>query len=356
VPERLSPLGTGCRREGFTTIPRAATTAARRFPLIKDEQGCHDAEERLAMAADGEFPVHAHTAILYFAYLDCKDYGSLHSKKLWSLWDMLQFRAAGFVQLVNFISTIQMGMHIHEQQKSNVENPFKGFTSDAFHADANRLAAHLDEIGLNLSKISLLRLLEQLRCEPFDGKAALRQAEAFIGRVVDELQSSFLLSLSANEASLFEPKEPIFGNDVDIKFPSASYEIEQGTKCYALGFSTATVFHMMRVMEIAIRATARCLGIPDPLKPAERNWGNVLRKIKDGYETKWSTASRMTGDGRFFEELYAFLEAVRNPWRNATMHIEKKYTPEEAKHIMDAVGSFMKKLASRLDEAGQPVA
>jgi hypothetical protein len=38
------------------------------------------------------------------------------------------------------------------------------------------------------------------------------------------------------------------------------------------------------------------------------------------------------------------------------MHIEKKYTDDEAEHIFVAVKGFMKKLASRCDEMGEPKA
>jgi hypothetical protein len=64
----------------------------------------------------------------------------------------------------------------------------------------------------------------------------------------------------------------------------------------------------------------------------------------------------MSGDGALFEELYASLDAVRNPWRNAPMHVERKYTDDEAEHIFVAVKGFMMKLASRCDEDGKPFA
>jgi hypothetical protein len=38
------------------------------------------------------------------------------------------------------------------------------------------------------------------------------------------------------------------------------------------------------------------------------------------------------------------------------MHVESKYTDEEAEHILVAVKGFMKKLASRMDEEGNPKA
>ena len=55
-------------------------------------------------------------------------------------------------------------------------------------------------------------------------------------------------------------------------------------------------------MEIGVRTLARCLGIPDPIKPADRSWGAVLQKVRDGIDAKWPTvATRLTGDGEVFE-------------------------------------------------------
>jgi len=116
----------------------------------------------------------------------------------------------------------------------------------------------------------------------------------------------------------------------------------------------------MRLMEIGIRTIARCLGIPDPTKTAERNWGIVLRAIKGGLDAHggqqpskvWSFAA----DKEFFEGAYASLDAVRVAWRNPTMHVENKYTDDEAEHIFVAVRGFMAKLASRCDENGDPKA
>jgi hypothetical protein len=99
------------------------------------------------------------------------------------------------------------------------------------------------------------------------------------------------------------------------------------------------------------------LNIPDPIKPAERNWGRVLEKIKAAIDAKWPTvATRAAGDGETFDALYASLDAVKNPWRNATMHPANKYTDEEAEHVFVAVKGFIVRLASRLDENGDPQA
>ena len=170
-----------------------------------------------------------------------------------------------------------------------------------------------------------------------------------------ELTQVTLLSLSADDRKWFEPPEPLFGGDFEWMYPSGVFELDEAAKCLALGRPTAAVFHLMRIMEIGIRAIARCLQIPDPLKPAERNWGVVIKEVRTGIDKKWPTAAdRMVGDGDLFEALLASLDAVKNPWRNATMHVENKYTDDEAKHIFVAVEGFMKKLVARMDEGGNP--
>jgi hypothetical protein len=72
----------------------------------------------------------------------------------------------------------------------------------------------------------------------------------------------------------------IFGDLVTHKFPSLRVEIEEAAKCLALGRGTASAFHSLRCLEAGIRAISTSLGIPEPIKGAERNWGNALKKSK----------------------------------------------------------------------------
>ena len=178
-----------------------------------------------------------------------------------------------------------------------------------------------------------------------------------MSRMFDECRLRKFLALSQKEADLAFPANPLFGAEVDKRFPSAAFEIEEAGKCMGLSRPTAAVFHCMRVMEIGIKAAARCLAIPDPIKPAERNWGAMLKAVRDEMTRRSAAklpASWANHDKAFFEEVYASLDAVRNPWRNATMHVENKYNEDEAEHIFNAVRAFMRKLASKMDENGDP--
>ena len=84
-----------------------------------------------------------------------------------------------------------------------------------------------------------------------------------------------------------------------------------------------------------------------------------MMKIKDEVDRRNKVAPpqwAVVGDKDFFAEIYVSLDAVRNVWRNATMHVENKYTLEGAAHVLAAVRGFMRKLASRCDEKGMPLA
>jgi hypothetical protein len=214
-------------------------------------------------------------------------------------------------------------------------------------------------LGLLMSAMQADKIIARLKDdEPLTTGEFARLVNELYERLSDECSALELLLLSPIECQRYAPSKPLFGADFAAKFPTnGAFELDEAAKCMALGRPTAAVFHLMRIMELGIRALADCLGLPDPTKPADRNWGVILKAIWNGIEKKWpKSADRMAGDGRLFEDLYVSLDAVKNPWRNSTMHVENKYTDDEAEHIFTAVMGFMKKIASRMDENGKPMA
>jgi hypothetical protein len=186
---------------------------------------------------------------------------------------------------------------------------------------------------------------------------AYHHLQRLLSAIEDEAGLRLFVSVQSNAANLYAPENPGFGNDVAQKFSSIVYEIDEAGKCLALDRSTAAAFHAIRSLEAGIRALSRCLKIPDPTKAHERSWAKLLKSLKDEIDARWPTnTDRMSGDGEFFDNAYAALAAMQNPWRNATMHLDQKYTQEEAQHIYDTVRGFMARVASRMDEDGQPLA
>jgi hypothetical protein len=178
-----------------------------------------------------------------------------------------------------------------------------------------------------------------------------------VNRIKDELRARLVLAVSSDGAKFYGPKNALFGSEVGLKYASVAYDIDEAGKCLALERPTAAVFHLMRTVEVGVSATAKCLGIPDPTKPGDRNWGAMLRKIKNEFDRRDTSRTwKVPDDDVYFLEVYLLLDAVRTVWRNTTMHTDNKYTLEEAVDIFGTVKSFMVGLASRLDENGQPLA
>jgi hypothetical protein len=216
----------------------------------------------------------------------------------------------------------------------------------------DKLIEQLTLLELNMTIISAKRFRNcVMSCRKISNCAG--ELTELYGRLNDEIESVHLLSLSPHESELFESKQPRFGEIVSNAFPSVKYEIDESAKCLALERSTACVFHSIRCLEAVIRAISRCVRLPDPTKGSQRSW---FRMLETEMDKRWPASGRLTGDGKIFEEIYAALAAMQNPYRNDTMHLDKIYTLEDARDIFGMVGGLMRKAAWRLDENGHPLA
>jgi Transposase zinc-binding domain/Putative transposase len=86
--------------------------------------------------------------------------------------------------------------------------------------------------------------------------------------------------------------------------------------CIVPGGGVSPGATVMRIMEIGIRAVAKSLGIPDPIKPSDRGWHHILKQIKDEIDARYAGKVRTwshQGDKELFESSYASLDAVTCP-------------------------------------------
>jgi hypothetical protein len=283
---------------------------------------------------------------------------------LWSLWDMLELKAGAFVSAAFEIS----GLASFIAGRSMDAGDLKIFKEDEtldkddklwLDGKLDHLPEHLATLNADVALLCVKDTKDLVARSWVQWKSIKDSLEQISKTMERELSLKTILVLQPEEVAYFAPKKPLFGQTYAEKFQTdGAFELDEAAKCLALSRPTASVFHLMRILELGIGAMSKCLEIRDPVKPAERNWAIILKKIKeDGIEKKWPTAAdRMTGDGLLFESLHASLDAVKNPWRNEAMHVVGKYTEDEAKHIFVAVEGFMRKLSSRMDEKGEPKA
>ncbi len=227
----------------------------------------------------------------------------------------------------------------------------------------NETELHCSTIGLDLSII----LIDQIRKameKDYSAISLKKSLDELKSRILDEIDSPLLLGIKRNKVHYFENSIP-FAQDVFDKFPSATFDIEEASKCFALARYTACVMHLQRVMEIGLKAFASTLGVWNKVKSEKPNWGRILTPIRDEIGerngekkkkenmiiipcNKWNSQE----EKEFCNGVRPFLEAVRTAWRNPSMHVGRKYTEEEAEDIFNAAKGFMRYLSEHLDETG----
>jgi hypothetical protein len=174
------------------------------------------------------------------------------------------------------------------------------------------------------------------------------------GRTQDALKRSLMFFIEERNIRYYKD-EFLFGKAVADQLPSSILDIEEAGKCMAVGRHTACVFHLMRVMEIGVKAFGEGLGILAKIKSAQPSWGELLRLTNEEIQAQNKSGDpAWTPDKRgFFENVQADLMTVKNACRNTTMHVENSYDEERAEDIFNAVKAFMRHLAKHLDESGQ---
>jgi hypothetical protein len=272
---------------------------------------------------------------------------------LWSLWDMLTFDAGVVIRALSALRELEEIIdNFQETEARKKTDVIPEETRVQFRKRIGELLEPIERLNLKVAVVSLYELRSDIEPEN-------NVSYSFVADSIRLTAITLRREISLIKTFCIEPAKETyytidfgtFGSEFEALFPTAIYELDEAGKCLALSRATGAVFHLMRTMEVGIRAVSRRLKIDDPTKDAEKNWAVIIRKIKG--EIDRLSARGKWNDKQFFLEVYASLDAVRTAWRNPTMHVETKYTDDEAEHIFIAVRGFMKKVYARMDERGK---
>lgn len=312
-----------------------------------------------------------------------------------SLWDMLEFKAEPFLILIKRLQTLRIGLAaqpLFDNHKKMASNNFENHQSMVKSAlskwgnasEALRQAKTIkDEAEKSVDDIkstiidgldeSLSDAIEQCKVLNLNFSLKLiediykkfkedginpdgRDIDEILNRVKHEIGINLFLLLSSESQKYYDPQEP-FGKDVSIKFSSLIYDIDEAHKSYALERNTASVYHSVRCLEGGIRALYRCMGIAEPTKGCQKNWHFILDEIEKAIKVKWPSATdKMLDDYIVISGFHAALSAMKDPYRNPTMHLDSKYDSEDALYYLQMIKGFMCRVAKRMDEQGLPKA
>ena len=254
------------------------------------------------------------------------------------LHSMLRFHAEHFVTLIRLLGMIQQiaknsdrETELAARHLALARDHFKDIKSECATLELTYCSLHID------------RFLRATENGHLTNGELHTKSDELANRVRDELQSNVFMHLPKEKARFFTESRNIFGQGTLEMFPSIIVEVEEAGKCYAAGRNTAAVFHLMRIMEAGLKCAAAELSIPTETNPS---WHSILKKFDEAIQAKhvhddWTD---------FYNGLRARLYAVKDAWRNPTMHIDQNYGEEEALDIYNNVTSFMRHLSTRLSE------
>jgi hypothetical protein len=204
----------------------------------------------------------------------------------------------------------------------------------------------IERLSLPVTLRQLRRLIGKYKTDKFDETLG-NACDNVQTTLWDEVSDIHFLYLNRAERDLFKSTAP-FGEEVKSAFPSANVELVNAARCYALEQSTACVFHLVRSAEIVVRCLMAHLQIPLPTKDGDRNWGSMLKKIRDQLDVQ--RANPPSDEWLFCDKAYSFLQSFKNPLRNNTMHVDATYDQMSAKAVYDALSGFVRHAAMRLKE------
>ena len=172
-----------------------------------------------------------------------------------------------------------------------------------------------------------------------------REVAGKIGHLIEtiriEMEANRFYFMDSAEAGFYEnPK--LLGDAVAEKFPSLLSDIVEAGSCFASSRYTATVFHLMRVMELGVQKLGKTLGVN---LAEEKNWQNILNEVNKAIKQ----LSPKDAETVQLSQAAASLYSIKLAWRNEVMHPKASYTGEEAGNLIQQVRIFMQQLATLMD-------
>lgn len=257
---------------------------------------------------------------------------------------MLKFDAQFFVNAANQLSgwEIKAG----QEQADTLVRPdllqtledgianFRGECADHGLRSTNQQCARIQEtLKLGLKCGSLWSDLRDLR-----------------RRFEDDLELALFLHLSPDEADQY--KNPTREWKAVVKrFPDLRINIEESSKCFAVGRYAASLFHALLVAEFGVIELAKVFGAEGD-KPG---WGCLDRLQRIDSKAFKHKTDVERAHGNLLSSVLPFAFSIRNEWRHKISHVDNQlvwldtdFSPGLAMEIITAVRGFMKKLAADL--------
>jgi hypothetical protein len=280
---------------------------------------------------------------------DARPYG------LWSLLEMYESNAQEFISAVKTLDHIALLM-----RTVVIEHPHWPWASQMTPDMNAPIRTAVEEFRTSCINMGARAPADSARrtIELLEKPATYAQMDISIqmtsSAFYDEMRSWHLIVLNESESLMYGSGLSSIDATVLAKFAGIEDDMDEAYKCAASGRPTASVFHLMRVMERAIRAWATSLRIPSSrLNPSATNlrelmWNEIEGEIRQEIGNLPRTTPPEVAVRQQEEAALASLVSIRTAWRNPTMHPASKYTESQSKMILNFVAEFLPELAKVL--------
>jgi hypothetical protein len=259
---------------------------------------------------------------------------------------MMEFDAADFISTLNFLAALKQ---MSDSLPGGIpdDEGIKLFLI-GYRSQIEKLHETLIGMELTLAAAETQRLLWALN---HDDKWAEPQWGRHLGeihqRMLDEFRTKLMYMIPYSKADYFSDSTKPFPPSIRDNFPSAMYDMDEASKCFALNRHTACVFHLMCVLEVGLGALCKALDLS-----VGKTWNISLDQIEKEIRSRSvkTHGDAWKADEPFYAGAATHFRFVKNSWRNYAAHGKEHYDEERARDIFNSVSAFMRHLAGRLHE------
>ena len=253
-------------------------------------------------------------------------------------WDMQQFHAEKFCNIMSHVAGLGARLAMGDREQYIPETVRKDVISKLL-----QVAITCRSIELVVAPLQIDATIYNLKNPGNLAYLQVSQIVIDLGQAISsEMQSRLFLWIPPEKIKYYDQAE-LFGPGVNESFPSTERDVRSAGTCYAADEGTASVMHLMRVLELGLNVLALKLGIAFE----RREWENVIndmecviKKINGPHAgNDWREQQR------FYSEAAKDFRYFKNAWRNHAMHAHEHYDPSEERLILEHVGAFMGHLA-----------
>lgn len=275
--------------------------------------------------------------------------------RLMSLYEMSKKLEAGrFVLTANLLG--QLSMQIRLGRVPSALNLLQ------INGRLDELENHCRDLGLAMTLMQIARTKQLLNASVdrlfHDAELMVQNVTELANRLNDELATQAVLIVDARRREMYEAfsdRDTAIPNAIEEQwgpifnsFSSTKFDALEAFRSLAIGLSTASVFHLMRVLEIGLSYLGAVFGV----SLAHTNWAPAIEEIEKNIrnmrqDPRWKALPDVKDLQEYYSQAASHFVILKDAWRNYTAHARGKYTEKEASDIFTAVGAFMQKLAAR---------